>query len=102
MKRRSTLAIPLLAGAAFILPSEAANAQYYSFGISVGGGTTVAAHMGIHLGNTDRPRWSLSRGSYGWRTVPTDGTGSAHEWRFHVPWPQLQVYLSHSGGFNWT
>ena len=39
---------------------------------------------------------------YGRRMVPTDGAGSADEWRFLVPWPQLQVYLLHSGGFNWT
>ena len=183
MKRRSIIPIPLLAGAALLLPSNAATAQYYSFAISVGGGTTAAAHMGIHLGNTNRRRWSLRRGSteievvvglpihdrldgsarpgisfglnlrttdansrlsmgagfrvsplasrgttdwqkvfhipvgwdpyplpvrptvylgYGRRMVPTDGTGSAHEWRFLVPWPQLQVYLMHTGGFNWT
>lgn len=39
---------------------------------------------------------------YGRRMVPTDGAGSADEWRLLVPWPQLQVYLLHSGGFNWT
>jgi len=183
MKHRSTIAIPLFAGAAILLPPNAANAQYYSLSISVGGGTTAAAHMGIHLGNADRRRWNLHQGSteievvvglpmhdrpdgrvkpgisfglnlrktdpetrfsigggfrvsplasrgttdwqkvfhipvgwdpyplpvrptvylgYGRRTVPTDGTGSAHEWRFLVPWPQLQVYLKHTGGFNWT
>ena len=82
--------------------------------------------MGIHLGNTDRRRWSLSRGSteielvaglsrhdlpdgrvkpgvgYGRRMVPTDGEGVSHEWRFLVPWPRIQVYLRHTGGFNRT
>ena len=183
MKRQSTIVIPLLACAAILRPSGDAKAQYYSFAISVGGGTTAAAHFGMHLGNADRRRWNLDQGSteievvvglpmhdrldgrvkpgvsfglnlrktdpdtrfsvgagfrvsplairgttdwqtvfhipvgwdpyplpirptvyfgYGRRMVPTDEAGSAHEWRFLVPWPQLQVYLKHTGGFNWT
>ena len=183
MQQRSTVALPVIACAALLLTSDAAKAQYYSLSISVGGGTTAAAHMGIHLGNADRRRWNLHQGSteievvvglpmhdrpdgrakpgisfglnlrktdrktrfsigggfrvsplasrgttdwqkvfhipvgwdpyplpvrptvyfgYGRRMVPTDGEGSAHEWRFLVPWPQLQIYLKHTGGFNWT
>lgn len=57
MKRRPAIATTLLACVAALLPAGA-TAQYWSFGISLGGGTTVAAHMGMHLGNTDDRRES--------------------------------------------
>ena len=182
-QRPSPLWITLLAGVAALLPADA-TAQYWSLGISFGGGTTVAAHMGMHLGNTDRRRASgltggrtevelvigLSRferenggkkampsfgfnlrktardsgvsaglgfriapappgatGGYravihvpvglepyplparlfvflglGRRVVPSGDNGFFRWWESFITWPQLQIYLRHTGGFHWT
>lgn len=184
MRRRSTIAAQLLACVAALLPPDRATAQYWSLGVSIGGGTTVAVHGGMHLGNTDRRRESgltggrteielviglpiqkrvdggrravpgiglnlrqtdratgLSMGigfrivpfpnspttdrrlvfhipfgwepyplpvraflhlGYGRRLVPADGGGFISEWGYFVPWPRLQFYLKHTGGFHWT
>ncbi len=182
MKRRSAIATTLLACVAALLPAGA-TAQYWSFGISLGGGTTVAAHMGMHLGNTDdrresgltggttevelviglsrfvreggskraRPSFGLNlretatsgvsaglgfrlappppgaTGGYravihvpvgfepyplparlfvfvglGKRVVPSGYSGFFRWWESFVTWPQLQIYLKHTGGFHWT
>lgn len=181
--RVARVRITLLASVAALLPVDAA-AQYWSLGVSVGGGTTIAAHMGMHLGNTDRRRESgltggrtevelvigLSRfvledggkkakpsfglnlrqtardsgisgglgfrvapvppgatGGYrvvihvpvgvepyplparlfvfvgfGKRVVPSSDEGLFRWWESFITWPQLQVYLRHTGGFHWT
>ena len=182
-QRPSPLWIALLACVVALLPAGA-TAQYWSLGISFGGGTTVAAHMGMHLGNTDDRRESgltggrtevelvigLSRferengskkampsfglnlrktardsgvsaglgfrvvpvpsgakGGYravihvpvglepyplparlfvflglGRRVVPSGYNGFWRWWESFITWPQLQIYLRHTGGFHWT
>ena len=173
----------MLACATVLLPSDTAKAQYFSLGVSIGGGTTVAAHMGIHYGDTEDRRSNLSSGQteiefvlglplhdvpdghmrpgvsfgmnvrrtdedtglsigagfriaptaidsttdwqtvfhipvgwepypvpvrpfvyfgYGRRFVPDGEGGLTSKWGYLVPWPQLQVYLAHTGGFHWT
>ena len=37
---------------------------------------------------------------YGRRFVPDGEGGLTSKWGYLVPWPQLQVYLAHTGGFN--
>ncbi len=182
MARRSTLAVNLLALVA-VLPPADATAQYWSLGLSIGGGTTVAVHGGMHLGSTEDPRDGLNRGRtemevvvglptyeqadgrrkvrpgfgfnvrqtaedsglsagfgfrfaraptgssggyrmvfhvpVGWepyplpgrlfvylgvgeRLVPSGSNGFLSQWRVFIPWPQLQLYLKHTGGFFWT
>lgn len=183
MARRSTLGLALFVFVAVLLPADA-TAQYWSLGISIGGGTTVAVHGGMHLGNTDDRRHGLSGGRtevelvvglptykqadgsrkarpsiglnlrqtagdsglsagvglrfapappgsnsgyrmvfhvpvVGWepyivpgrlfvhlglgeRLVPSGGNGFSSQWRFFIPWPQLQLYLKHTGGFFYT
>ena len=56
MHLRSTTAVPLLACAAALVPADGANAQYWSLGVSIGGGTNIAVHGGMHLGNTGERR----------------------------------------------
>ena len=185
MIRQTIARISALLFAFALLSTKGAMAQYYSLGVSCGGGTFLAVHAGMHLGNTgDRrsgltggrtelelvlglPRYEIaedkkavglsfgmnlrqtsregvsigagfrrllhaptpdSRGGYhtvfhfpvGWepyplpargfvyfglgrRLVPVDGRPAADpEWEFFVPWPQLQIYLLHTGGFYWT
>ena len=58
MNLRSTIAASLLACAAALVPPHAATAQYWSLGVSMGGGTNIAVHGGMHLGNTDDRRES--------------------------------------------
>ena len=65
MKGRCTLATTLFACTATLLPAVEADAQYWSLGLSIGGGNTVSAHLGMHLGNTDEIR---SSGLTGGRT----------------------------------
>ena len=39
----------------------------------------------------------------GKRLVPVDGRPAADpQWEFFIPWPQLQIYLLHTGGFHYT
>ena len=68
MNLRSTIAVPLLAGAAALVPADGANAQYWSLGVSIGGGTNIAVHGGMHLGgNTDHRRSSAI--TAGWTEI---------------------------------
>lgn len=184
MKPRSAAATtPLLACVLTLFLPDAATAQYWSLGISGGGGTTVAAHFGMHLGNTDDRRESALTGGrteaelvigvsrfpredgsrkakpsfgfnlrqtarsgvsaglgfrvapappgatggyravihvpvgiepyplparlfifvgFGKRVAPSDYSGIFRWWESFVTWPQLQIYLRHTGGFHWT
>lgn len=54
---RYTLAM-VFACAATLLQAAEADAQYWSVGLSVGGGNTISAHLGMHLGNTEHRRAS--------------------------------------------
>ena len=186
MIRQTIARISALVFAFTLLSTEGAVAQYFSLGASLGGGTFLAVHAGIHVGNTgDRresgltggrtelelvlglPRYEIAedkkavglslgmnlrqtsrkgfslgvgfrrlvraptpdpRGGYhtvihfpfGWepyplpargflyfglgkRLVPVDGRPAADpQWEFFIPWPQLQIYLLHTGGFHYT
>lgn len=184
MTRRSTISAGVLSCAIALFPAGGVTAQYWSLGISVGGGTAVAIHGGMHLGNTedrrdsgltggrtevelviglpvfettggkrmDRPSLGLnfrqtlrdtgisagvgfrlapipfgSRKGYravlhvpvGWEPYPLPvrgfvylglgrrpgspgENGGSSPWEFFVPWPKLQIYVKHTGGFHHT
>jgi len=184
MTRLSTILAGVLSCGIVLLPAGRATAQYWSLGISVGGGTAVAIHGGMHLGNTDdkrdsglsgglteielviglpvyettdgkrmdRPSFGLnfrqtsgdfglsvgagfrfapipSRATKGYRAVihfpvgwerypfPARGfvylglgrrpgssreNGRSSQWELFVPWPKLQIYVKHTGGFHYT
>ena len=184
MTRFSITFATALAGVIVLCSAGGATAQYWSLGVSFGGGTTAAIHGGMHLGNTDHRRESgltggrteielviglptyettdgrrragpsfglnlrqtsretgfsvgagvrmapIPSGStrgyrtvfqfpFGWepyplparafvyfglgrRLVPSGENGLSSQWEFFVPWPQLQIYLKHTGGFFHT
>ena len=184
MTRLSTVCAGVLFCAIALFPAGGATAQYWSVGISVGGGTAVAIHGGMHFGNTDdrresgltggrteielviglpvyettagkradRPSFGLnfrqtsediglsagvgfrfapipSGSAKGYRTVvhfpvgwepypfparafvylglgrrpgSSGENGRSSRWEFFVPWPKLQIYVKHTGGFHQT
>lgn len=61
MIRTTTRGIALAFACPALIPADA-TAQYWSLGISIGGGTIAAIHGGMHLGDTDE-----RRGTPDWR-----------------------------------
>ena len=63
MIRQTIARISALVFAFTLLCTEGAVAQYFSLGASLGGGTFLAVHAGIHVGNTgDRRESGLTGG----------------------------------------
>ena len=56
MIRQTIARIPALVFFFALLATQGAEAQYFSLGFSIGGGTFVAVHAGIHVGNTEERR----------------------------------------------
>ena len=63
MIRTTTRGIALAFACPALIPADA-TAQYWSLGISIGGGTIAAIHGGMHLGDTDEsPRKAACTGA---------------------------------------